>query len=99
VRLWSVLVGVALTAVATSAAGPIVFVALAAPQVARRLTGVPGPNVLPAALTGAALLAVGDLGSLRMFSPGELPVGVLTGSIGGIYLAWLLGREWRRGRG
>jgi iron complex transport system permease protein len=99
VRLWSVVVAVGLTAVATSSAGPIVFIALAAPQVARRLTGMPGPNVLVSALTGAALLSVGDLAAQRLFAPAEVPVGVMTGSIGGIYLAWLLSREWRKGRG
>jgi iron complex transport system permease protein len=98
-RLAAVVVGVGLSAVATACAGPIGFVALAAPQVARRLTRVPGPNVLPSALTGALLLATGDLVAQRAFGDTELPVGVATGVVGGLYLAWLLSREWRRGRG
>jgi iron complex transport system permease protein len=98
-RLAAVVVGVGLTAVATACAGPIGFVALAAPQVARRLTKVPGPNVLPSALTGALLLATSDLAAQRVFGGTELPVGVATGVVGGLYLAWLLAREWRRGRG
>jgi iron complex transport system permease protein len=98
-RLAGVVVGVGLTAVATASAGPIAFIALSAPHVARRLTGVPGPNVLAAALTGALLLSAGDLASQRLFGDVELPVGVVTGAVGGIYLGWLLAREWRRGRG
>ncbi|RIJ71250.1 hypothetical protein D1871_14590 [Nakamurella silvestris] len=98
-RLLAVLVGVGLTALATASAGPIGFIALSAPQVARRLTGVPGPNVVPSALTGAVLLAAADLAAQRIFAPTQLPVGVMTGAIGGVYLAWLLSREWRKRRG
>jgi iron complex transport system permease protein len=93
------LVGVGLTAVATACAGPIGFIALSAPQIARRLTKVPGPNVIPSALTGAALLIGSDLAAQRVLPATQLPVGVMTGAIGGIYLAWLLSREWRKGRG
>jgi iron complex transport system permease protein len=99
VRVGTLLVGVALSAVATAAAGPIGFVALSAPQIARRLTGVPGPNVVPAALTGAVLMSSSDLAAQRFFASSGLPVGVVTAVIGGICLAWLLSREWRKGRG
>lgn len=98
-RLAGILVGVGLAAVATACAGPIGFIALPAPQIARRLTGVPGPNVVPSALTGALLLITSDLAAQRIFAPTPLPVGVATGVVGGLYLAWLLTREWSRGRG
>lgn len=88
-RLAAIVVGVGMTAVATACAGPVTFVALAAPQVGRRLVGGTGPSVLPAALTGAALLGVADLAARRLL----LPVGVLTGVVGGIYLAFLLRRS------
>ncbi|WP_199489129.1 FecCD family ABC transporter permease [Micromonospora craniellae] len=91
-------VAVALTAMATAAAGPVPFVALAAPQVARRLTRSPEPGLLVAGLTGAALLALADLGAQRLFTPVTLPVGVLTGALGGAYLAWLLFSSRRRTR-
>jgi len=96
-RLALVFVAVALTAVATASAGPIVFVALAGPQIARRLTHASGPGVACAALMGAVLLLGADCISQR--SPGnvQLPVGVVTGVLGGIYLTWLLTREWRKG--
>lgn len=98
VRAAAVLLGVALAAVAVAAAGPVVFVALAAPQVARSLTRAPGPNLLAAGLTGALLLVVADHGARELFLPRQVPVGVMTGVIGGLYLTWLLTREWRRGR-
>ncbi|TDD79244.1 hypothetical protein E1298_28205 [Actinomadura rubrisoli] len=87
--------GVGLVAAATAATGPVPFVALAAPQLARRLTRRAGAQLLPAALTGAALLACGDLISLHL--PVALPVGVVTGVLGGAYLAWLLSTTGRKG--
>ena len=96
VRLALVIVGVALTALVTAAAGPIAFVALAAPQLVRRLTGSAGVRILPAAFMGAVLLAASDLVAQRAFAPTRLPVGVVTVSVGGIYLVWLLVREARK---
>jgi iron complex transport system permease protein len=95
-RLGLILVGVALTALATAAAGPIAFVSLAAPQLARRLTRTAGVALLPAAAMGAVLLAGADIIAQRAFAPTQLPVGVVTASIGGLYLVWLLAREARR---
>ncbi|MGW6917360.1 FecCD family ABC transporter permease [Kitasatospora sp. NPDC054939] len=97
-RLVLLLVAVALAAVATAATGPIWFVALAAPQVARRLTRTSGPGLLSAALLGAALLAAGDLAVQRVFAPAILPVGTATGTVGGLYLIWLLVTESRKNR-
>jgi len=74
----------------------VAFVALAAPQLARRLTRGSGPQLLPSALMGAALLVVSDLIALRL--PVRLPVGVVTSVLGGVYLVWLLGIEGRRER-
>ncbi len=94
-RLGLVGIGVALTAVVTAAAGPIIFVALAAPQIGRRLAGSAGVTLAPAALTGAALLAAADLAAQAALAPVMLPVGVVTSAFGGIYLLWLLLREAR----
>ncbi|MGW2399604.1 FecCD family ABC transporter permease [Kitasatospora sp. NPDC001664] len=96
VRAGVVLVGVALTAAATAAAGPIPFVALIAPQAVRRLTRATGPNLLASALLGAVLLALSDLAAQRLLAPTQLPVGVFTGVVGGLYLVWLIARQWRR---
>lgn len=97
-RVVLALAAVGLAAGATAAAGPIAFVALAAPQLATRLTRAPGPGILPAALMGAALLAGSDWAAQRVLPDNDVPVGVVTAALGGLYLTWLLGREWRRGR-
>ena len=91
-----VLIGVGCTATVTAVAGPIIFVALAAPQIGRRLAGTPGVSLLPAALTGAVLLMAADLIAQWLLAPVSLPVGVVTTVIGGCYLIWLLVREVRR---
>ncbi|MFI6643456.1 FecCD family ABC transporter permease [Streptomyces sp. NPDC050504] len=98
VRLVLIVAAVLLVAVATAAAGPIAFVALSAPQVARRLTRSPGPNLLPAAFTGAVLLMGADWVATQAFGDRQLPVGVVTAVIGGCYLLGLLVTERRAGR-
>ncbi|GAA3628115.1 iron chelate uptake ABC transporter family permease subunit [Kineosporia mesophila] len=89
-------IGTALAAVATAAAGPIGFVALTAAPLARRLTGSSSPPLLTTALAGAALVTVADLAAKQLFSPTQLPVGIATAAIGGIYLATLLVQQRRR---
>lgn len=97
-RMLLMLTAVLLTAAATAAAGPVGFVALTAPQLARRLTRAPGPNLLPALVMGAALLVTADWAAQRLFGADQLPVGVVTGVLGGGYLLWLLVTERRAGR-
>lgn len=99
-RLGLIVVGVALTAMVTAAAGPIAFIALAAPQLARRLTGAAGAGVVPAAAMGALLLVLSDWTAQRAFAPTQVPVGAVTVAVGGAYLIWLLVRQGlREGRG
>ncbi|MEL5955257.1 iron chelate uptake ABC transporter family permease subunit [Streptomyces sp. CLV115] len=89
--------GVATTALVTAAAGPIGFVALCAPQLARRLTRTPGVTIASAAFTGAALLTLAHASSLAIaqaYRP--VPVGLITVCLGGLHLIWLLIRETRR---
>ena len=94
-RLGLVVVAVGLTAVAVASTGPIAFVALAAPQIARRLTRSASPGLIPAALMGSLLLVVSDLAAQRLLSV-DLPVGIMTGALGGVYLCWVLRSGWRR---
>ncbi|MFJ9906136.1 FecCD family ABC transporter permease [Streptomyces sp. NPDC101152] len=98
VRALLMVAAVMLVATATSAAGPVSFVALTAPQLARRLTRSPGPNLLPSLCMGAALLVTADWASQRLFGADQLPVGVVTGVLGGVYLLWLLVTERKAGR-
>lgn len=97
-RLVLMFAAVLLTASATAAAGPVAFVALVAPQLARRLTRSPGPNLLPAAWMGGALLVTADWSAQRAFGADQLPVGALTAMLGGGYLLWLLVTERKAGR-
>jgi iron complex transport system permease protein len=90
------LAAVGLAAGATAAAGPIAFVALAAPPLAARLTRSPRSGLLPAALMGAALLTAGDWAAQHALPGNDIPVGVVTAALGGVYLTWLLVHE--RGR-
>ncbi|EMQ97752.1 FecCD family ABC transporter permease [Paeniglutamicibacter gangotriensis] len=94
-RLVLIVLAVLLTSAATAVAGPIAFVALVAPQLAKRLNRAAGMRLAPAACMGALLLVASDLVAQRVFAPVQLPVGVVTVSIGGIYLIWLLSREGR----
>ncbi|MFI9273091.1 FecCD family ABC transporter permease [Kitasatospora sp. NPDC052896] len=97
-RLVLLTAAVLLASFAAAAAGPVSFVALTAPQVARRLTRAPGPNLLPSALLGAAFLVAADWVAQRAVPGHELPVGVVTGVLGGGYLVWLLATERKAGR-
>ncbi|TDC28441.1 hypothetical protein E1211_27890 [Micromonospora sp. 15K316] len=99
-RLRMVLLGAAvlLVSFAAAAAGPVSFVALTAPHLARRLTRAPGPNLLPAMCVGATLLVGADLLAQRAFTGHQLPAGAITGAIGGAYLVWLLAAQRRAGR-
>lgn len=94
-RVLAIGVAVALAAAATAAVGPIPFVALAAPHVARRLTRRPAPELASSALVGALLLLASDLVAQRIAPAGPLPAGVITGAAGGVFLAWLLAHDWK----
>ncbi|WP_242901733.1 FecCD family ABC transporter permease [Actinomadura terrae] len=98
VRLLLLVAAVLLTSLAAAAAGPVSFVALTAPQLARRLTRTTGPNLLPALCMGAALLVAADWVAQHAFAERQLPVGVVTGLLGGGYLVWLLVTERKTGR-
>ena len=96
-RLCLVMLAVALVSGVAVAVGPVLFVALTAPQIARRVARSPGPALVLSALTGAALVLAADIAAQRIVPSTPLPVGVMTGAFGGLYLAWLLARGWRKG--
>ena len=72
---------VALVSIATVAVGPIGFVALTAPQIARRLARTAGPTLSCSALVGAALVLAADIAAQRLVPGTALPVGVMTGAV------------------
>ena len=90
VRLVTVLTAVLLTAVTCAFVGPIAFIALCAPAIARPLLGHGAIGIGTSAAIGAGLLAAADL--IAQFGiPGiSVPVGVVTGAVGAVFLLWLL---------
>ena len=82
-----------LVAVAVATAGPISFVALVAPHIARLLSGT--TSFVIAGLVGAVLLLASDLLALYVF-PSPIPVGAVTITLGGAFFLWLLFREGAR---
>jgi iron complex transport system permease protein len=94
-RLTLLIVGVGLVAFGTAAVGPVAFVALAAPQIAKRLAGTPVPPLVTSGITGAVVVLGSDLIARTM----SLPVGVVTGVLGAPFLLWLLARANRAGSG
>ncbi|WP_240930523.1 iron chelate uptake ABC transporter family permease subunit [Isoptericola sp. BMS4] len=97
-RTLAIVLSVLLSAAAVAVSGPITFVALAAPHVARMLTRAPGPNLAAAAVTGAVLVVGADLLVQHVPFLEGLPVGVVTGGLGGLYLGYLLTTGWKRTR-
>lgn len=88
--------GVAWCAAAVAVAGPVAFIALASPQIARGLVG--RDRLLPMTIVTGALLLIGaDLLVQQAPMFDGLSVGVITGFLGGLYLAGVLLVQWRRG--
>lgn len=89
------LLSVALAAIGVAAAGPIGFIAFAAPQIALRVFKTPSPPLFCSGLLGALLITGSDL-LLRVASPVPLPVGIMTTLIGAPFLIYLIIRTTRR---
>ncbi|GGI47756.1 iron complex transport system permease protein [Agromyces flavus] len=94
-RVVLLVIAVALVAMATSVAGPVAFVALIAPAIARRLAGGGGASVAAAGAVGAALTLAADVVGQFAIPDFTAPLGVVTGVIGAPYLLWLLARTER----
>jgi iron complex transport system permease protein len=81
------------TGSAVAQAGLVAFVGLAAPHLVRRLVVVThGALLALAALAGGVLLLAADVAARTVVAPEELPVGLLTALVGGLYLLLLLRR-------
>ncbi len=83
----------AVVGVTVGAAGVVGFVGLVSPHIARRVVGPRNRPVLAAsALIGAILVSAADLVARTIASPIEIPVGLVTASVGGPFFVWLLQR-------
>ncbi|QEZ93905.1 MULTISPECIES: FecCD family ABC transporter permease [Proteus] len=95
VRWVMIFSAVLLASLATASAGPIAFVALAAPQLVIRLSQSGKLPIVGSALMGSLLLLSADVLSQNLPINITMPVGLMTGVIGGLYLLWLLTRKQR----
>ncbi|MEU3960043.1 iron ABC transporter permease [Streptomyces buecherae] len=94
VRIVGGLGAAVLTGVGVAAAGPIAFVGLAVPHIARAIVGTDHRWVLPmAALIGPVMLLVSDTLGRIVFPPSEVPAGVMTSLIGVPFLVALVRRK------
>lgn len=91
VRTVIILAVAVLAGAAVAASGPIAFVGLAAPHMARRLVGQNHALTLPvSALCGALLLLLADLAARRALAPLQVPVGLATTLVGAPFFGYLL---------
>lgn len=88
-RLGLIAVGMVLVAAVTAVCGPISFVLLACPQIARLMRGGAGLPLVDTALVGSLVLLVADLAA-QYALPVPVPAGVVTIVFGGGYLLWML---------
>ena len=93
-RLCVFVVGALITGVMVAFSGIIGFVGLMVPHIARILVGGDYTRVLPtSALIGAIFLVLADILARTVMAPEDMPIGIVTGLIGGIFFVWLLGRR------
>ncbi|MGE5243443.1 MAG: FecCD family ABC transporter permease [Betaproteobacteria bacterium] len=82
------------TGAAVSVGGPVSFIGIVVPHLVRLIVGSDHRVVLPAAALFGAMFLVGcDLLSRTVFSPIDLPVGIVTAVIGAPFFLWLLVRR------
>lgn len=74
--------------------GVIGFVGLMIPHIVRLLVGGDNARVLPAAmLAGAIFLIWADIVARTLMRPEDMPIGIVTGLVGGMFFIWLLRRR------
>ena len=83
-----------LTSVLVSITGAIGFIGLVVPHICRSIAGTTHKKILPlSALIGAIFLVISDIVSRVIFSPRELPIGIITSVIGGPFFIWLIAKN------
>ncbi|MEM6898105.1 MAG: iron chelate uptake ABC transporter family permease subunit, partial [Pseudomonadota bacterium] len=93
-RLSVFVVGALITGVMVAFSGIIGFVGLMVPHIVRMLVGGDYVRVLPAsALVGAIFLLWADITARTIMAPEDMPIGIVTGLVGGVFFVWLLGRR------
>jgi iron complex transport system permease protein len=93
-RLGVFVAGALITGVMVAFSGIIGFVGLMVPHVARMIVGGDHARVIPAsAMLGAILLLWADIAARSVMAPEDMPIGIVTGLVGGLFFVWLLRRR------
>lgn len=93
-RLVVFVVGALITGVMVAFSGIIGFVGLMVPHIVRMLVGGDYIRVLPgSALVGAIFLLWADIAARTVMAPEDMPIGIVTGLVGGVFFVSLLGRR------
>ncbi|WPZ22180.1 iron ABC transporter permease [Sulfitobacter faviae] len=95
-RLTIFVIGALITGVMVAFSGVIGFVGLMIPHIVRLLVGGDYRRLLPiSALCGAVFLLWADIVARTIMAPDDMPSGIVTGLIGGVFFVWLLRRQIR----
>jgi len=90
-RAAMVAIGALLCGASVAAAGPVGFIGLMAPHLARRITGPTHAALIPAAaLAGALLLLLADVAGQNVIAPNAIPAGIMAALMGAPFFAWLM---------
>ena len=93
-RLSVFVAGALITGVMVAFSGLIGFVGLMMPHLVRLIAGGDNARVLPlSALFGAIFLVLADTLARVVMAPEDMPIGVVTGLIGGVFFLWLMARR------
>ncbi|WP_417250634.1 FecCD family ABC transporter permease [Celeribacter sp.] len=93
-RLTVFVIGALVTGVMVAFSGIIGFVGLMVPHIVRLAVGGSYRRLLPiTALCGAIFLVWADIIARTIMAPDDMPIGIVTGLIGGVFFVWLLGRR------
>lgn len=93
-RLTVFVVGALITGVMVAFSGMIGFVGLMVPHIVRAIVGGDYTRVLPlSALTGGVLLLWADIAARTIMAPEDMPIGIVTGLVGGLFFIWMLRRK------
>ncbi|MFG6595666.1 FecCD family ABC transporter permease [Sulfitobacter sp. 1A13368] len=95
-RLTIFVIGALITGVMVAFSGVIGFVGLMIPHIVRLMVGGDYRRLLPiSALCGAVFLLWADIVARTIMAPDDMPIGIVTGLIGGVFFVWLLRRQIR----
>ena len=84
-----------ITGVMVAFSGMIGFIGLMVPHIVRMLVGGDYVRLLPmSALIGAIALLWADIAARNIMAPEDIPIGIVTGLVGGIFFIWLLRQKY-----